>query len=149
MSFLVMISLQITEFREDTCLEEFSSFRLKYICIGSPDHLSQYIFGNCSECLKKLASFYYKILRNLGLKTQEIIVIFTVCQLLLRVPYTFSVTREWAFFLCVKREWRFIFFRDSWIYIFPSWGHWFSIFSWSVKYALTYAWFVNQRVLRG
>ena len=26
-----------------------------------------------------------------------------------RVPYTFFVTREWAFLLCVKREWGFIF----------------------------------------
>ena len=26
-----------------------------------------------------------------------------------RVPYTFLVTREWAFLLCVKREWGFIF----------------------------------------
>ena len=27
----------------------------------------------------------------------------------LRVPYTFFVTRQWAFLLCVKREWRFLF----------------------------------------
>ena len=27
----------------------------------------------------------------------------------MRVPYTFFVTREWAFLFCVKREWEFIF----------------------------------------
>ena len=33
----------------------------------------------------------------------------------MRVPYTFFVTREWAFLLCVRREWGFSFFviRES------------------------------------
>ena len=32
-----------------------------------------------------------------------------LCMSTSKVPYTFSVTREWAFFLCVKRELGFIF----------------------------------------
>ena len=38
----------------------------------------------------------------------------------MRVPYTFFVTREWAFLLCVKSEWGFIFsvIRES-IYFRP------------------------------
>ena len=67
---------------------------------------------------------------------------------ILRVPYTFFVTPEWAFLACMKHEWGSIFFCDSWIYISPSSGNSFSIFLGSVKYAFTFAWFLNQRLLR-
>ena len=45
-----------------------------------------------------------------------------------RVPYTVFVTREWAFLLCAEAWMGIYFFRDSWIYNFPSSGNWFSIF---------------------
>ena len=45
--------------------------------------------------------------------------------------------------LCMKHDWGLIFLHDSWIYIFTFSGNCFLIFSWSVKCACTYTWFVN------
>ena len=48
------------------------------------------------------------------------------------------MTREWPFLLCVRREWGFIFFPWFVNLYFSVLGNWFSIFSWSVKYAFTF-----------
>ena len=61
------------------------------------------------------------------------------------ILFPWPVNGHFCFAWSVNKD---LFFRDLWIYIFPSSGNWFSFFSWSVKYTLTYAWFVNQRLLR-
>ena len=60
--------------------------------------------------------------------------VFGKSKFVMRVSYTFFVTREWAFFALREAWMRIYFFRDSWIYIFPSSGNWFSIFFlWSLN----------------
>ena len=61
------------------------------------------------------------------------------------ILFSWRVNGHFCFALSVNED---LFFRDSWIYNFPSSGNWFSVFSWSVKYAFTFSWFVNQRLLR-
>ena len=51
------------------------------------------------------------------------------------ILFSWRVNGHFCFAWSVKFI-RIYFFRDSWIYIFPSSGNWFSIFLWSVKYAI-------------